>query len=79
MAETGNVILDGRDIGTVVLKDSKCKFFLTFGPSLPPEGMNPEAGGHLQGVQRLQPSDSLPGGFPGVGSHTEQVQGRLPV
>ena len=58
-----------------------CSFlsgFLFFG-EYAPEGMNPEAGGHLQGVQRLQPSDSLPGGFPGVGSHTEQVQGRLPV
>ena len=29
IAEKYNVIMDGRDIGTVVLKDSKCKFFLT--------------------------------------------------
>lgn len=29
MSEKYNVIMDGRDIGTVVLKDSKCKFFLT--------------------------------------------------
>ena len=27
IAEKYNVIMDGRDIGTVVLKDSKCKFF----------------------------------------------------
>lgn len=29
MSEKYNVIMDGRDIGTVVLKDSKFKFFLT--------------------------------------------------
>ena len=29
IAEKYNVIMDGRDIGTVVLKDSKFKFFLT--------------------------------------------------
>ena len=29
MSEKYNVIIDGRDIGTVVLKDSKFKFFLT--------------------------------------------------
>ena len=29
MSEKYDVIMDGRDIGTVVLKDSKCKFFLT--------------------------------------------------
>ena len=32
MAEKYNSILDGRDIGTVVLKDSKFKFFLTASP-----------------------------------------------
>ena len=29
MAETGNVILDGRDIGTTVLPDAFCKIYLT--------------------------------------------------
>lgn len=32
MSEKYNVIMDGRDIGTVVLKDSKFKFFLTATP-----------------------------------------------
>lgn len=32
MAEKFNVIMDGRDIGTVVLKDSKFKFFLVATP-----------------------------------------------
>lgn len=32
IAEKYNVIMDGRDIGTVVLKDSKFKFFLTATP-----------------------------------------------
>lgn len=32
MAEKYNSILDGRDIGTVVLKDAKFKFFLTASP-----------------------------------------------
>ena len=32
MSEKFNVIMDGRDIGTVVLKDSPCKFFLTATP-----------------------------------------------
>ncbi len=29
MAETNNVVMDGRDIGTVVLPHSQCKIFLT--------------------------------------------------
>ncbi|MCD6327990.1 (d)CMP kinase [bacterium] len=29
MAREGGVVLEGRDIGTVVLKDAECKFFLT--------------------------------------------------
>ena len=29
MGQTGNVILDGRDIGTVVFPDAECKIFLT--------------------------------------------------
>ena len=32
MSEKYNVIMDGRDIGTVVLKNSKFKFFLTASP-----------------------------------------------
>ena len=32
MSEKYNVVMDGRDIGTVVLKDSKFKFFLTATP-----------------------------------------------
>ena len=32
MSEKYNVIMDGRDIGTVVLKNSKFKFFLTATP-----------------------------------------------
>lgn len=32
MSDKFNVIMDGRDIGTVVLKDSKFKFFLTASP-----------------------------------------------
>ena len=32
MSEKYDVIMDGRDIGTVVLKDSKFKFFLTATP-----------------------------------------------
>ncbi|MGL5352750.1 MAG: (d)CMP kinase, partial [Clostridium sp.] len=32
MSNKFNVIMDGRDIGTVVLKDSKYKFFLTATP-----------------------------------------------
>ncbi|SHJ41394.1 cytidylate kinase [Hathewaya proteolytica DSM 3090] len=32
MAKTVNVVMDGRDIGTVVLKESNCKFFLTATP-----------------------------------------------
>lgn len=29
MAREGGVVLEGRDIGTVVLKDAECKFFVT--------------------------------------------------
>ncbi|HUT04687.1 MAG TPA: (d)CMP kinase [bacterium] len=29
MARAGGVVLEGRDIGTVVLKDAECKFFIT--------------------------------------------------
>ena len=32
MAKTNNVIMDGRDIGTVVLPDAKVKIFLTASP-----------------------------------------------
>lgn len=32
MAKTNNVIMDGRDIGTVVLPDAECKIFLTATP-----------------------------------------------
>ena len=32
MAKTHNVIMDGRDIGTVVLPDAKVKIFLTASP-----------------------------------------------
>ena len=32
MSNKFDVIMDGRDIGTVVLKDSKFKFFLTASP-----------------------------------------------
>ena len=32
MSKKFNVIMDGRDIGTVVLKDSNFKFFLTATP-----------------------------------------------
>ena len=32
MAKTNNVIMDGRDIGTVVLPDAKVKIFLTAAP-----------------------------------------------
>ena len=33
MAKTNNVIMDGRDIGTVVLPDAKVKIFLTASPA----------------------------------------------
>ena len=32
MARTADMLIDGRDIGTVVLKDSPCKIFLTAAP-----------------------------------------------
>ena len=32
MAETGGVIMDGRDIGTVVMPDAELKFFITADP-----------------------------------------------
>ena len=32
MAETQNVLMDGRDIGTVVLPDATVKIFLTAAP-----------------------------------------------
>lgn len=34
MAKTNNVIMDGRDIGTVVLPDAKIKIFLTASPEV---------------------------------------------
>ncbi len=34
MAEDGGVIMDGRDIGTVVLPDAEIKFFLTASPQV---------------------------------------------
>lgn len=34
MAKTNNVIMDGRDIGTVVLPDAKIKIFLTASPKV---------------------------------------------
>ena len=34
MAETGGVIMDGRDIGTVVMPDAELKFFITADPQV---------------------------------------------
>ena len=38
MAKTQNVLMDGRDIGTVVLPDATVKIFLTAGKSIRPRG-----------------------------------------
>ena len=34
LARKNNVVMDGRDIGTVVLPDAKCKIFLTASPEV---------------------------------------------
>ena len=34
MAEFGGVIMDGRDIGTVVMPDAEVKFFMTADPEV---------------------------------------------
>ncbi len=33
-AESGEVIIDGRDVGTVTVPDARCKFFLTASPEV---------------------------------------------
>ncbi len=38
MTKTQNVLMDGRDIGTVVLPDATVKIFLTAAPEARPDG-----------------------------------------
>ena len=51
MAKTADMLIDGRDIGTVVLKDSPCKIFLTAAP---------EERARRRYVQQLEKGDNTP-------------------
>ena len=51
MARTQNILMDGRDIGTVVLPNATVKIFLTASPEAPPlEGVSAE--GHRHPLRR---------------------------
>lgn len=51
MARTADMLIDGRDIGTVVLKDSPCKIFLTAAP---------EERARRRYLQQLEKGDKTP-------------------
>lgn len=51
MARTADMLIDGRDIGTVVLKDSPCKIFLTAAP---------EERARRRYLQQLEKDDKTP-------------------
>lgn len=51
MARTADMLIDGRDIGTVVLKDSPCKIFLTAAA---------EARARRRYLQQLEKGDTTP-------------------
>lgn len=51
MARTADILIDGRDIGTVVLKDSPCKIFLTAAP---------EERARRRYLQQLEKGDKTP-------------------
>ena len=51
MARTADMLIDGRDIGTVVLKDSPCKIFLT---------ASAEERARRRYVQQLEKGDATP-------------------
>lgn len=51
MARTADMLIDGRDIGTVVLKDSPCKIFLTAAP---------EERARRRYLQQLEKGDQTP-------------------
>ncbi|RLC47584.1 MAG: (d)CMP kinase [Candidatus Coatesbacteria bacterium] len=53
MARAGGVVLEGRDIGTVVLKDAECKFFIT-------ASLGERARRRLKDYERLGIHRSLP-------------------
>lgn len=52
MAQAGNAVLDGRDIGTVVLPDAEVKVFLTASPEV-------RAHRRLKDIQKMGLSDTL--------------------
>ena len=51
LAKTADMLIDGRDIGTVVLKDSPCKIFLTAAP---------EERARRRYVQNMEKGDNTP-------------------
>ena len=52
MAENGGVVMDGRDIGTVVIPHAEVKFFITADPEI-------RAGRRLKEIQLTQPDCQL--------------------